>query len=160
MSDESQPSPALNASSDAQHPSSEAWGRRILHGARALLRRRGVVTALLTALLAGVFALGIAFGQVTVRGGRGGRRVVPIVDVWRAFLDHLPPQAPGVLSQGVLLVLLALAVVAAAYVLVATLRLPPEELEGADDAAGTAGTAGTAGAAGADGTDGARTSEA
>ena len=148
MSDESQPSPALNASPSAQHPSSEAWGRRILHGARALLRRRGVVTALLTALLAGVFALGIAFGQVTVRGGRGGRRVAPIVDVWRAFLDHLPPQAPGVLSQGVLLVLLALAVVAAAYVLVATLRLPPE----GDDR--------VAGADGADGTDGARTPEA
>src|SRR5919199_2361646 len=112
------------------------------------LQRRGVVTALLTALLAAVFALGIAFGRVTVRGGQGGRRVMPIVDVWRAFLDHLPPQAPGVLSRGVLLVLLALAVVAAAYVLVATLRLPPEELEGADGATGTADTDST------DGTDG------
>ncbi len=137
MSDESQPSPALNASPSAQHPSSEAWGRRFLHGARALLRRRGVVTALLTALLAAVFALGIAFGQVTVRGGRGGRRVMPIVDVWRAFLDNLPTQAPGILSRGVLLVLLALAVVAAAYVLVATLRLPPDEADEPDGAAST-----------------------
>jgi hypothetical protein len=129
----------------------------LLSGARALLRRRGVATALLTALLAAVFALGIAFGQVTVRGVRGGRRPMVIVDVWRAFLDNLPPQAPGVLSRGVLLVLLALAVVAAAYVLVATLRLPPEELEGADGATGTTDTDSTAGT---DGTDGARTSEA
>ena len=154
MSDESQPSPALNGSPTIQHSSSASWGRRFLPGARALLRRRGVVTALLTTLLAAVFALGITFGQVTVRGGRGGRRVVPIVDVWRAFLDHLPPQAPGVLSQGVLLVLLTLAVVAAAYVLVATLRLPPEGVEGADGADGADGAIGT------DGTDGARTSEA
>ena len=100
MSDESQPSPTLNSSSSDQHRSPEPSRRRFAHRARALLRRRGVATALLTALLAGVFALGIAFGQVTVRGGRGGRRVAPIVDVWRTFLDHLPPQAPGVLSDG------------------------------------------------------------
>ena len=142
MSDESQPSPALNASPTTQHSPSEPSERRFAHRARALMRRRGGVTALLTALLAAVFALGIAFGQVTVRGVRGGRRVMPIVDVWRAFLDNLPAQAPGVLSREVLLILLALAVVAAAYVLVATLRLPPEEVEEGDGAAGAAGTDG------------------
>src|SRR5919199_2194007 len=111
-------------------PSSDPPGHR--PWPTASLRRRGVVTVLLTALLAAVFALGIAFGRVTVRGGQSGRHVMPIVDVWRAFLDHLPPQAPGLLSRGVLLVLLALAVVAFAYVLVATLRLPPEEPEEAE----------------------------
>jgi hypothetical protein len=139
MSDESRPGPARDASPIAHRSSSEPSGRRPRPAVRALLRRRGVVTALLTAMLAAVFALGIALGRVTVRGGRGGQRVMPIVDVWRAFLDNLPAQAPGVLSRVVLLVLLALAVVAAAYVLVATLRLPPEETEGADDAAGTDG---------------------
>ena len=148
MSDEAAPSSARNALPIAQHPTPEPSGRQPRADVRALLRRRGVVTALLTALLAAVFALGIAFGRVTVRGGRGGQRVLPIVDVWRAFLDNLPAQAPGVLSRGVLLVLLALAVVAAAYVLVATLRLPPEGVEGAE------------GTGGADGTDGARTPEA
>ena len=160
MNDQSAPSSAQDASPIAQDPPSESAGRRLLSGARALLRRRGVAPALLTALLAAVFALGIRFGQVTVRGVRGGWRVMAIVDVWRAFLDNLPPQAPGVLSREVLLVLLALAVVAAAYVLVATQRLPPEELVGADGATGTTDTARTAGAAGTDGTDGARTSEA
>ena len=145
MTDEAEPSSARNSLPIAQHPSPESSGRRF---PRALLRRRGVVTALLTALLAAVFALGIAFGRVTVRGGRVGQREMPIVDVWRAFLDNLPAQAPGVLSRGVLLVLLALAVVAAAYVLVATLRLPPEGVEGVE------------GADRADGTDGARTPEA
>ena len=133
-------------------PSSDPPGHR--PWPTASLRRRGVVTALLTALLAAVFALGIAFGRVTVRGGQGGRRVMPIIDVWRAFLDHLPPQAPGLLSRGVLLVLLALAVVAAAYVLVATLRLPPEEAEEAE------GAEGAEGAGGVGGTDGARAPEA
>jgi hypothetical protein len=142
MSGESEPRSAQDSSPIARDASSESSGRRLLSGGRALLRRRGVATALLTALLAAVFALGIAFGQVTVRGGRGGRRPMAIVDVWRAFLDNLPPQAPGVLSRGMLLALLALAVVAAAYVLVATLRLPPEEVEGADGADGTAGTDG------------------
>ena len=129
-------------------PSSDPLGHRpwsaasLARLARASLRRRGVVTALLTALLAAVFALGIAFGWVTVRGARSGRRPMAIVDVWRAFLDNLPAQAPGVLSREVLLILLALAVVAAAYVLVATLRLPPEEVEEGDGAAGAAGTAG------------------
>jgi hypothetical protein len=135
----------------ARRSSSESSGGRASSGARAPLRRRGVATALLTALLAAVFALGIAFGRVTVRGGRSGQREAPIVDVWRAFLDNLPPQAPGVVSRGVLLVLLALAVVAAAYALVATLRLPPEGVEGTDGAEGTGGV---------DGTDGARTPEA
>ena len=141
MSDESEPGSDRSSLPVARHSSSESSEGRVPRGARALLRRRGVVTALLTALLAAVFALGIAFGRVTVRGGRSGQRVVPIVDVWRAFLDHLPQQAPGVLSREALLVLLALAVVAAAYVLIATLRLPPEEAEGTEGTDGADGTA-------------------
>lgn len=92
--------------------------------ARALLNHRGFGTALLTAALAGAFALGVARGRLVVRDGGGGERVVPVVDVWRALLDKLPLQAPGLFERGPLLVLLALATLAAAYALVATLRLP------------------------------------
>ena len=89
--------------------------------------RRGLVTALLTALLFGVFALAVARGEVVLRGGQRIGRTMRIVDVWRALLDNLPPQAPGWLGREVLLVLLALAGVAMAYVLVATLRLPDRD---------------------------------
>ena len=110
-------------------PSSEPAGRarstsRALLG---LLRHRALGTALLTGLLAGAFALGVARGEVTVRGGQGGRRVMPIVDVWGAFLDRLPPQAPDWVSRELMLILLVLAGIAFAYVLAATLRLPPED---------------------------------
>ena len=107
-------------------PSSETFSRRVRSIVRGL-RRRGAGTALLTGLLAGVFALGVARGRLVVRTGQGGERLVPIVDVWRALLDNLPPQAPGLLSRDLLLVLLVLAGIAGAYVLVATLRLPRDE---------------------------------
>ena len=96
----------------------------LLTRARALLNHRGFGTALLTALLVGIFVLGVARGRLVVRDGGGVERVVPVIDVWRVLLDRLPPQAPGLLARGPLLVLLALATLAAAYALVATLRLP------------------------------------
>jgi hypothetical protein len=90
-------------------------------------RRRGLVTALLTALLFGVFALGVARGEVVLHGGQGIGRTMRIVDIWRELLDNLPPQAPGWLGREVLLALLVLGGVAMAYVLVATLRLPDRD---------------------------------
>ncbi len=35
-------------------------------------------------------------------------RAVPIVDVWRALLDRLPPEAPGLFNRGLLMVLLGM----------------------------------------------------
>lgn len=93
---------------------------------RALLARRGFVTATLTLLLAGLFALGIRFGVITVRDSAGVYRRMAIRAVWLALLDHLPAAAPGLLSRGPLLVLLIVAVVAMAYAIVATLRLPTD----------------------------------
>lgn len=94
---------------------------------------RWALTALLTAALAGLFALGVAWGRVAVRVGEAEWRALPVADVWRAPLDHLPPQAPDLLGRGVLMGLLALAVPALAYVLAATLRLPDAKREpGAD----------------------------
>lgn len=110
-------------------PSSELAGdgRRIRPApggrlSRAARRRFG--TALLTAWLFGVLALAGWQGRVPVRDGEGVVGLVPLATVWHALLARLPAQAPGILARGPLLVGIALAGVAFAYAMVATLRLP------------------------------------
>lgn len=92
--------------------------------ARSIWRRHVVGTAGWTALL--VAGLGLALTQLRVdtRNARGEHRVVPVLDVWRALLDNLPTQAPAVFSHGVVLALLLIGLIAFAYAIVATLRLP------------------------------------
>jgi len=93
---------------------------------RAAIRpavRRGIVTLLLTAWVAGLIALMVARGQVVVRDGVGLEWAMPVSVVWGRLLDRLPTGVPGLPGREAFVVLLALAGVAAAYILVATLRL-------------------------------------
>jgi hypothetical protein len=83
-------------------------------------------TAALTGLVTVVLALLIVFVRVDTRNAEGVHRHRRIISVWRATLDHLPSAAPAFLGRDVLVVLLALALIAFAYVLVATARLPRE----------------------------------
>ncbi len=92
-----------------------------------LLWRPGVVTALLTVALAGLFAFAAERGEVIVRVPRDNVWLyypASVAGIWRALLDRLPPEAPGLLERGPLAILLALAGLAFAYAIVATLRLP------------------------------------
>lgn len=84
----------------------------------------GLASAVLTLVVAGCFT-GLAFGgRIAVRDGAGGWRVLRVAEVWRAMLDHLPPEAPAVLGRVPLLLALAIGGLALAYALVATVRLP------------------------------------
>lgn len=86
--------------------------------------RQRLITLLLTCALAGVLALAASFGQLTTYNAAGEERATPIVAIWQAFFDRLPREAPGILSATPLLIGLVVAILALAYVLVATLRLP------------------------------------
>jgi hypothetical protein len=50
--------------------------------------------------------------------------VLRIVEIWRALLDHLPPETPTALGRAPLMLALGVGGLALAYALVATLRLP------------------------------------
>jgi hypothetical protein len=99
------------------------------------------VTLLLTAWVAGLIALTFARGQLVVRDGVGLERTVPVREVWGILLERLPTGVPGLPGRDAFVVLLALAGVAAAYLLVAALRLPSAErgMRNADGGAGNRG---------------------
>jgi ABC-type uncharacterized transport system permease subunit len=88
--------------------------------------RASLWTAGLTLLVAALLGLLMFSMHVTTRNAQGQRRDARVVDIWRTMLNHLPAQAPGFLQREVLVALLIVAVVAFAYVLVATARLPRE----------------------------------
>lgn len=81
----------------------------------------GVVAA--TGVLASVFALLLWRLQLPVRDSNGATKTMRVLDVWLALLDHLPPEAPAFLTRGPLSFALVVALIALAYVFVATLRL-------------------------------------
>ncbi|CAA9590035.1 MAG: hypothetical protein AVDCRST_MAG88-4718 [uncultured Thermomicrobiales bacterium] len=103
---------------------------------RAAIRpaiRRGIVTTLLTTWVAGLIALAVTRGQLVVRvvrDGEGLEWTMPVSEVWGIVLERLPAGVPGLPGREAFVVLLALAGVAAAYLLVATLRLPSAERGG------------------------------
>ena len=95
--------------------------------------RQSLATGLLTALILALLVAGVRSARVatavtprTEDGGYGEpiRRTLPVVEVWGLLLDRLPAEVPGLLGREVLLLLLPVAAVAAAYLLAATLRLP------------------------------------
>ena len=82
------------------------------------------LTALLTALMTLVLG-GIAFlARVEVRPTDGERREMRVIDIWREALRLIPAEAPPILSQAVMAMLLVAALVGMAYIIVAILRLP------------------------------------
>jgi hypothetical protein len=86
--------------------------------------RRAAGTAALTAALAGVLALLNWRLPLTIIDFAGVARAVWIGTIWETFFARLPLGAPGILARGPLLVGVVVAVVALAYILVATWRLP------------------------------------
>jgi hypothetical protein len=87
-------------------------------------RRGASTTTLLTLLLAALLAGGVAIGRIPVRDASGTWRVRRVAEVWGAMLENLPAGAPAFLGREVLLVGIVIAVLAGAYAIVATLRLP------------------------------------
>lgn len=102
-------------------PRAAAPGRGVVKGLAST--RRGWVTATGTIALALVFALVVAFARWPVRDSAGVVRTERVLDVWRALLDHLPPEAPFVLTRAPLTIALVAALLALAYAIVATLQL-------------------------------------
>ncbi|HEY8600592.1 MAG TPA: hypothetical protein VIL85_19305 [Thermomicrobiales bacterium] len=90
---------------------------RLTHG-------RLIGTLLLTMALAGLLALANWRLPITVYDLDRNSRVLSAGAIWTAFFTHLPTAAPGILGRTPLLLGLVVAIVALAYVLVATLRLP------------------------------------
>ena len=86
--------------------------------------RRAIGTAALTAALAGILALINWRLPLTIIDFTGVTRAVWIGTIWEAFFARLPVGAPGILARGPLMVGIVVAVVALAYILVATWRLP------------------------------------
>ncbi len=106
--------------------SSEGRPARAMRVSRVLWHP-AIITALLTVALAGLLAFAAERGEVIVRVPRDNVWLyypASVAGIWRALLDRLPPEAPGLLERGPLTILLALAGLAFAYAIVATLRLP------------------------------------
>lgn len=93
---------------------------------RSSKRARGRLlgTILLTLALAGVLALANWLLPITVYDLDRNSRVLGAGAIWEAFFTHLPAAAPGILGRTPLLLGLVVAIVALAYVIVATIRLP------------------------------------
>ena len=90
---------------------------------RTVTRGRLLGTLLLTLALAGLLALANWLLPITVYDVDRNSRVVGAGAIWAAFFTHLPA-APAILGHTPLLLGLVVAIVALAYVLVATIRLP------------------------------------
>lgn len=86
--------------------------------------RRAVVTAALTLALAGILALINWRLPITIIDYAGFARSIWIGTIWETFFARLPVGAPGILAPGPLLIGGIVAIVALAYILVATWRLP------------------------------------
>jgi hypothetical protein len=87
-------------------------------------RSPAFATAALSLIVAGCFAALALVGRIAIRDGAGRWRVLRIVEIWRALLDHLPPETPTALGRAPLMLALGVGGLALAYALVATLRLP------------------------------------
>jgi len=81
------------------------------------------VTAGLTALLALALLGAALLIPLETRIASGEAREMTAFNVWRDTLNNLPGDAPLFLDAGVLTVLIALALIASAYVIVAILRM-------------------------------------
>ncbi len=97
---------------------------RILGVIRRARSQPGFMTAALTAIVTVGLVAAVVFLKVDTRNARGEHREMPVIDVWREMLDNLPSQAPDLLGKETLGVLLVIALIASAYVIVATWRLP------------------------------------
>jgi hypothetical protein len=91
---------------------------------RQITRGRLLGTLLLTLALAGILALANWLLPITIYDLDRNSRVVRAGTIWEAFFTRLPAAAPKILSQTPLLIGLVVAIVALAYVIVATIRLP------------------------------------
>jgi len=81
-------------------------------------------TALLTLALAGLLALANWLLPITIYDIDRNSRVLGAGAVWEALFTQLPAAAPDILGRTPLLLGLVVAIVALAYVIVATMRLP------------------------------------
>ena len=90
---------------------------------RGLALSRRPATAGLTALVALALLGATLLIPLETRNARGEEREMTAFEVWRETLGNLPDDAPFFLNAGVLTVLIALALVASAYVIVAILRM-------------------------------------
>lgn len=92
-------------------------------------RGRLLGTLLLTLAFAGVLALANWLLPITIYDFDRSSRILRAGAIWEAFFTHLPASAPGILGRTPLIFGLVVAIIALAYVIVATIRLP-EEREG------------------------------
>ena len=97
---------------------------KIDHPTRGLTRGRAIGTLLLTLAFAGLLALANWLLPITTYDIDRNSRVLGAGAVWAAFFAHLPAETPGILGRTPLLLGLVVAIVALAYVIVATIRLP------------------------------------
>jgi len=81
-------------------------------------------TALWTLALAGILALANWLLPITTYDIDRNSRVREAGSVWEALFTHLPAAAPVILGRTPLLLGLVVAIVALAYMIVATIRLP------------------------------------
>ena len=91
---------------------------------RQSTRSESAVTAGLTVFVTLVFLALAWLVPLHTRNASGERREMSALDVWREMLRNVPDDAPFFLNSGVLAVLSVLALVIAAYVVVAIARLP------------------------------------
>jgi hypothetical protein len=81
-------------------------------------------TVATTILLSLVIAVALTLGRVEARTASAGVRNMRVIDVWRAMLDNLPDQAPGIFTREVVIVMLIVGLISFAYMLAVTLRVP------------------------------------
>lgn len=81
-------------------------------------------TALWTLALAGILALANWLLPITTYDIDRNSHVREAGSVWEALFTHLPAAAPVILGRTPLLLGLVVAIVALAYMIVATIRLP------------------------------------
>ncbi len=79
---------------------------------------------MLTLALAGILALANWLLPITTYDIDRNSRIVGAGSVWEALFTHLPAAAPVILGRTPLLLGLVVAIVALAYMIVATIRLP------------------------------------
>jgi hypothetical protein len=91
---------------------------------RRFMRSGTAVTAGLTAAVTLVLLALAWLIPLQTRNASGEKRDMSALTVWRELLRNLPDDAPFFLNFGVLAILSILALVIAAYVIVAIARLP------------------------------------
>ena len=87
-------------------------------------RTESLITAGLTTVVVVLISVVALLVPLSTRNAGGETRQATAFDIWRTLLENLPPDAPFFLNQGVLTILVLLALVGSAYVIVAIARLP------------------------------------